>query len=191
MAVGAVSTVEAPPPADPAPPKGGPTLGALVDKYEARSTRASENVRYLAGAGIAVVWMLSRQQLDGLTGDLLRTLAACVGALTADFLHYVVAAFMFGRLKRQYENAGKVRQDFITIPRTTNLPGSVLYWTKIILLVIAFGSLVLNFVGRLRPPHVAESSAKSEAVCRAAPLDGELALECCGEAPPCRSSIAE
>jgi len=155
---------------------GGPTLGALIDKYEARSTRASENVRYLAGAGIAVVWMLSRQQLDGLTSDLLRTLALCVGALAADFLHYVVAAFMLGRLKRKYEDSGKVRQDFIKVPRSTNLPGTVLYWTKIVFLVLAFASLVFNFVARLAPvpaaPRTAEIAAPSEAiVCRAGASD--------------------
>ncbi len=96
--------------------------------------------------------------------------------MAADFLHYVVAAFMLGRLKRKYEDSGKVRQDFIKVPRSTNLPGTVLYWTKIVFLVLAFASLVFNFVARLAPvpaaPRTAEIAAPSEAiVCRAGASD--------------------
>lgn len=148
---------------EPSPPSGGDTLGDLYDNYKERSARVSENVRYLAGAGIAVVWMLSRQKMEGLTSDLLRTLVLCVGALIFDFAHYVVAAFMLRRLHRKYVKEGKKRQDFIQVPKSTNNPGIVLYWIKIVMLVLAFGSLVFNFAGRLGRTQAAEPAASTDA----------------------------
>ncbi len=161
MPGGAVSPIEAP---ASEPATGGPTLGDLADKYEARSARASENVRYLAGAGIAVVWVLSRQSVQALTPDLLRTLVLCVGALALDFSHYVVAAFMFGRLKRRHEGEGKVRQDFVRVPRRTTLPSTILYGLKIVVLVLALVSLVANFVSRLGPAQAGAAQATAPAV---------------------------
>src|SRR6266545_5994107 len=166
----AVSPVPAQPPDPPPPPTGGPTLGALADKYEARSARASENVRYLAAAGIAIAWVLSGQSVPDLTRDLLCTIVLCVLALIFDFFHYVVAAFLLGRRKEKYEREKKVRQDFITVPKWMTKTISVFYWIKIVLVVLAFVPLVSNFVGRLRSAPASAPAASANAVARSAPL---------------------
>jgi hypothetical protein len=172
---GGASSPASPEPLESPSSTGGYTLGDLYDHYKERSARASENVRYLAGAGIAVVWMLSRQSIDGLTSDLLRTLVLCVGALISDFAHYVVAAFMLRRLHSKYVNERKKRQHFITVPKSTNRPGAVLYWIKIALLVLAFVSLVINFVARRGAPQA------SRPVASAAPAVEPTAPMMCSE----------
>ncbi len=173
MPGGTLASVPTPTPELAAPPIGGPTLGALADRYEARSARASENVRYLAGAGIAVVWMLSRQGIEGLTSDLLWTVGWCVGALLFDFLHYVVAAFKLGQLKKKYEDEGKVRENFITIPRSTTRPATILYWIKIVLLLLAFVSLATDVGRRLGAPPVSSAVAPVEIVAPVPVMCGE------------------
>jgi hypothetical protein len=132
-----------------AAPVGGPTLAELYERYEARSARAGENVRFIAAAVIAVVWVLSGENIAGLATELLWTLALSVGALAFDFFQYVVAASMLGRLFDHHVSEGKKRQDFVTIPKGTNRPATVLYWIKIVLLVFSFVSLAINFTGRI------------------------------------------
>lgn len=160
MPSGALSAAPMPPP-ERLPPTGGPTLGALADKYEARSARASENVRYLAAAVIAIAWVLSGQSVPALTRDLLFAIVLSVLALVFDFSHYVVAAFLFGRLKKKYEHEKKVRQDFITVPKWITKTIAVFYWLKIVLLVAAFVPLVSNFVARLGSAQASTPAASA------------------------------
>ena len=155
------------PPADAESPKG-PTLKDLIDEHAEASGRASENARFLAGAGIAVVWLLSDEKVQGLANDLLVSVGLFATVLFFDFLHYFVKAEGLAWLQRKEERAGKKRPDVIRVPRSLIRPFFWLYWAKIAVLVAAYFSLGVNVLGRLGGEEPSVPTAY-ELTCRPAP----------------------
>src|SRR5690242_724699 len=65
----------------------------VTEEHQYHSSRASESARVMAGAGIAFVWLLAGDRLEGLRdGWLLATVLFLVAALALDAAHYIVGA---------------------------------------------------------------------------------------------------
>lgn len=170
MSEPAVRAVDAPPQDRPK----GATLADLISAYEAASGRASENVRFLAAAGIALVWVMAGKNVGNLTPDLLWDGVFLAGALFADFLHYVVQAWILRSRHRMAIRAGKKRGDEVGgLSKREDHVLTAMWWTKIIVLVVAYvlvgGSVVSRIVGATNAPAGTQAEAsiqQASDVCR-------------------------
>lgn len=108
------------------------------DYYEL-SGKLSDNVRKLAFAGIAIVWIF-KQEKDGtfMLPQLLKlAMLMFVLALSFDLLQYIYQTIIWGAFHRYHEN--KIRQDEeLAAPCYFNWPTIVFFWFKIAVLVLGY-----------------------------------------------------
>ena len=122
-------------------------LEDLRENYQYHSKRASDIVRYLGFAGIALIWAL-RATLDGQPptfplGLILPGFLIILG-LAFDLLHYVVATLVWGIYHRCKEKErGVTKQSEFNAPRLINLPANIFFWGKILAMVIAYCLLLV------------------------------------------------
>lgn len=152
-------------PGDGPAPKG-LTLAGVIEAYEANSGRASENVRVLCFAGLGLVWVLSGQQLAGLTRDLLAACLFLTATLLFDFLQYSVAAVRFERFVESQSEKGVKREEEVNLPLDFHKWPTRLYWTKLGSLTFAYVILIGAVVVRL---HGAPAPASATEVMSATP----------------------
>lgn len=134
------------------------TLGDADTEITTYSSRASENVRALAFAGLAFVWLIA-PSLSEIHGVLRWAAGLLVVALFADFAHYVIgwATWDFFILRRT-ENALHARGERPTRETPAEYDDSVLRWIdwayyfKIIAVVAAYGMLLVAVVSRIGAP---------------------------------------
>ena len=124
------------------------TLKEAAAAHGDYSRRASENVRFLALAGIGVVWLLCGGKLDGLhQKDLLIIAIALVVVLLLDFGQYVWGAERWDRFIRRVEakrpRERRTPDSKIQIPPRLLTPIYVLYWAKIWAIVVAYVALAI------------------------------------------------
>lgn len=124
-------------------------LADAIKAQEEYSARASENVRFLALAGIGFVWLFSNQKVEGLAKDLLFAALALVIVLCVDFLQYLVGAQIWERFVSDQERAGHQREDTVAAPRTIHRPIYALYWCKVAVLAIGYILLAYAIVVRI------------------------------------------
>jgi len=124
-------------------------LADAIKAHEEFSARASENVRFLAVAGIGIVWLLSDQKVEGLARDLLFAALALVIVLCLDFLQYFVAAQIWDRFVSDQESAGRQREDTVAAPRGIHGPIYGLYWSKVAVLAIGYCLLAYAIIVRI------------------------------------------
>lgn len=125
---------------------------AQSSKY---SERASENVRALAFAGLAFVWLIA-QKLSEIHGVLRWAAVLLLVALFADFIHYVIgwATWDFFILRRT-EKALHARGEPISRETPAEYDDSVLRWIdwayyfKIVAVIAAYGTLLVAVLSRL------------------------------------------
>lgn len=99
----------------------------LVDArnaYYEFSGKVSDISRALALAGIALIWVFKIDSKDGphVPHELILPAFVLVLALSADFLHYVVATFAWGMYHRYKEKKGATEKDQFLAPRWINWP---------------------------------------------------------------------
>jgi hypothetical protein len=118
--------------------------------YSYHSGKTSDIVRQLGFVGMAVVWVF-KTDLAGkptIPTDLLPAAILIVMGLTLDLLQYVVCSAVWGIYNRIKERNVDKDCDFLA-PRQINWPALTFFWSKTIVMVVAY-LLILRFLyGRL------------------------------------------
>lgn len=117
--------------------------------YQDYTEKASEIVRQLGFAGIALIWLF-RDETAGdpvISAALLPAGLLIIAALASDLLQYVVGSLVWGIYNRRHERAGVSEDQEFTAHPMLNWPALFFFWGKIISIVVAY--LILGvFVAR-------------------------------------------
>lgn len=123
-----------------------------LENYYFHSGKASDNVRQLAFAGIAVIWIF-KIDLNGspkLPPELLLPLVLIAVGLAADLFQYYFAAVCWGFYHRWKEQQVQVREDTdFKAPHQLNWPGLVCYHIKIFTIIGGYYYILKFLVGWL------------------------------------------
>ncbi len=115
--------------------------------YYEYTGKASEIVRYLGFAGIALVWIFKVE--GGGTISIPQPLIApsfwLVIGLTLDLFHYVVGSIIWGVYNRYKEKIGTKECDEFIASLKINWPTNFFFWSKIIAIIIAY-ILIIRFL---------------------------------------------
>lgn len=136
-------------------------LADLREAYQFFSEKTSEIVRNLGFAGIALIWIF-KTTVDGrdvVPAELVPAGALVVIGLALDFLHAIVGTATWGiynRIKERKLDARAAKDksfdpeeyDFLA-PVPINWPALVLFWSKIVAMLIAYVMLIRFLVGRV------------------------------------------
>ena len=119
--------------------------------YDYFSGTASTIARQLGFAGIAIIWIFKTDQggVYRVPPELIWPGLLLVGALAADFLHYLAAAVMWGGYHRHKERKGINDDQEFLAARWVNWPGNAFFGTKLALVVAAYALLIVFLVGKL------------------------------------------
>lgn len=124
-------------------------LKDIRETYYTHTQKASDLSRYLALAGIGLVWIFRIQAADKLSlpKDLiLPTLLLTVG-LSLDLLQYIAGSIIWGAYNRHKEKSGAKESDEFKCPRALNWPTLFFFWSKLISIALAY-YLILAFLRR-------------------------------------------
>ncbi len=117
------------------------------DFYEF-SGKLSDNARKLAFAGIAIVWIFKQEENGSyIIADGLKTaMLMFVVCLSLDLLHYIYQTIVWGSFHTYQENKLKndEQAEFLA-PRIFKNIANVIFWLKVIALVIGY-SLMVRFL---------------------------------------------
>jgi hypothetical protein len=117
------------------------------DQYSYFSRKASEYVRQLGFAGLALIWLF-RIETDKqwhIPRELLAPGIWIVIALGLDLLHYTSGALLWGMFHRTQDKTGIPEDKKIVAPRWINWPGLLFFWGKIFVTCVAYG-LIFQFL---------------------------------------------
>ena len=130
-------------------------IAELRDTYYEATDKVSELVRQLSLAGIAVVWILRTGDHSGgikYSSELLRPLVFFVGSLSCDLLQYSYKSAVWGLLNRYYWRRHHDNKADVQVSPKWNWLTLILFWFKVLLVIIGYVYL-LNFMwSQLRPP---------------------------------------
>jgi len=121
-------------------------------KYQESSQRTSENVRQLAFAALAVVWLFKPPDVAASwqwPRGLVAAGALATAALIFDFMQYLWNTIAWGRFHRRKEMEGVPLDGLILAPRRINRPAALFFWLKAAALCGAYGFLLFVVVRRL------------------------------------------
>ena len=127
-------------------------LSAARDCYYSHTGNASAAARQIAFAGIAVVWVFNQPQsnkLIYLPDELITVLLLLCITLAFDLLQYTFSSAVWGIYSRFKEKQLKHRfhdDPDIEPPSELNLPGIVMFWLKLAMLVGAYWNLARYLV---------------------------------------------
>jgi len=115
------------------------------------SKTASEVNRTLAFAALAVVWIFRLEQTAPtlLPRELIGPTVWSVLSLALDLFHYASSTVIWAAYTRHKEIEGIAGDEEFLAPAEINYPGNVLFWGKIICLMIAYVSLLRFLWSRL------------------------------------------
>ena len=124
-------------------------LSEYLKTYYDLSAKASDVSRQLALAGIALIWIFKTGEINknlAIPGPLIYAAFCFALALAADLSHYIIAAATWGifhrimekKLKEQGVNTETVE---LTHSRKLNWPTNILFWSKVLLVIIGYGVL--------------------------------------------------
>jgi hypothetical protein len=118
-------------------------LGDARDAYYDYSSRVSESTRFLAFAGIGVVWVLRVEKAsEAITSSLLLPLLLFVASLGFHLLHYVAATLVWGAFHRYTEIRMKGDEDTTFLaPPWINWPGNLFFISKVLLVIAGYITL--------------------------------------------------
>lgn len=110
------------------------------DAYDYFSGKTSDIIRYLGLAGIAIVWIFRTESTDkiSLSHHLLLPTILLIMGLSLDLFHYIAGTIIWGTYHRIKEKSGINAEKEFDAPRQINWPTLVLFWSKIIPIVIAY-----------------------------------------------------
>lgn len=122
-------------------------LKDTLENYYYHSGKTSELVRQLGFAGIAIVWVFKADVAGRQTvpPELIPAALLVVTALTLDLLHYATGSLIWGIYHRIKENAGATPAAEFLAPRQINWPALVFFWSKTLVMVVAYG-FILKFL---------------------------------------------
>lgn len=115
--------------------------------YYDYSRKASEIVRYLGFAGIALIWVFRSENSGAITVPvklLFPSILLIIG-LTLDLLHAVTGTITWGIYNRYKEHSGTKETDKFKAPVRINWGTLFFFWTKIIVIIWAY-VLLINFL---------------------------------------------
>ncbi len=123
-------------------------LSKYNDKSGEFSKKASEIVRQLALAGIAVVWIFKNDSnQDILPSELDKAVLCFVLTLAIDLAHYVIMSLILKWFFRYHE--WKATRGDIKFKWYLNAPGYIMYISKIICCVIGYIFVIQFLLGKL------------------------------------------
>jgi hypothetical protein len=117
-------------------------LATVSADYQWYSSQASSAVRYLAVAGVGLVWLLAGGSIDGMGTLHLCALLLLAGVMGADLLQYTVAARVWGRFLDEQAARGRGPESLVALDlgQTTWIDRA--YRTKLVLLLCAWAMVL-------------------------------------------------
>jgi hypothetical protein len=118
------------------------------------SGKASEIVRSLALAGIAVIWVFKTDGQDGtinLPSKLWWGAFAIISAVGFDLLHYITGSLTWSIFHWYKEKRQKTKETTeFDAPNQINLGTVVCFWAKIVAIAIGYGLILCYLIQRIR-----------------------------------------
>jgi hypothetical protein len=108
--------------------------------YKDYTGKASDIVRQLGFAGIALIWLF-RTDVGGkpvVTEELFRAGFLIIVALACDLLQYVAGSLVWGIYNRRIERDGYPEDENFTASRRLNWPTLMFFWGKIVCIAAAY-----------------------------------------------------
>lgn len=119
----------------------------LKEAYEYPSKQTSEILRYLALAGVAIIWMF-KEEVDGkrtIPDELFWPLLLIICGLLVDFFHY---AFLAHTHHRCFVTADRSAEK-IDVPPWYAMVGWVMWYIKIAIVLVGYGFLLRYLSSKL------------------------------------------
>jgi hypothetical protein len=119
----------------------------VQSRYKYYSEKASDRVRQLGFAGIALIWIF-RRNANGelqLPEQLIPPALALILALACDFLQYVAGTLIWAVYGRWLEFRKMGKDTEFQAPDAVNWPALICFWSKICLMAIAY-ALIVHFL---------------------------------------------
>ncbi len=119
--------------------------------YQYFSEKASDIVRQLGFAGIALIWLF-HSEVGGkpvINSALLPAGFWIILALTCDLLHYVAGTLVWGIYNRRSEQASRSETEEFTANPMLNWPILTFFWGKVVCIIIAYvilGAFVVHTI---------------------------------------------
>jgi len=122
-------------------------ISTLCAAYYEATGKASDLIRQLDFAGIAVVWMFKGEADPAIhfPNRLLWVLGCFAVSLACDLCQYVYKSAMLGLMNHHFWNNHHDDEQDVRFSSRWNWPGIALFWSKIAA-VIAGYAMLLNFI---------------------------------------------
>jgi hypothetical protein len=122
-------------------------LKEYKEVYQEFSGKLSDNVRKLAFAGIAIVWIFKQEKEGTFILPYLLKLAMLmfVIALSFDLLQYVYQTLTWGIFYRHFEKKLPSEESELMASKYLNWPAIFFFWSKVIALAVGY-VLILKFL---------------------------------------------
>jgi hypothetical protein len=124
-------------------------LAFIRERYSYYSGKASDIVRQLAFAGIALVWLFKTEIKGqwGIPTELFPAAGLIVLTLSLDFLQYAAGSLIWAAYNKVKESAHTADEAEFLAPRLINWPTNFFFWTKVVTNTLAYW-LILRFLAR-------------------------------------------
>lgn len=126
------------------------TTSESLSCYQKHSGKASDLVRQLAFAGLALVWLFKTDKSGGvkLPANLLWPAGLIILALVLDLVQYTYASAAWGTFNRMVEKHYRDDQEF-GAPTWINWPTLICFWAKIAAVIAAYCLLLSYTSGQI------------------------------------------
>jgi hypothetical protein len=123
-------------------------LDHVREAYEALSARASEIVRQLSLAGVALVWLFRSEKFGSpeLPPPLVSAALFFFLALLLDFLQYLSGTMIWHIYFRRKENQGAKLESQVSAPVQLSWPTWIIFYAKSLTVVFAYAWYVIPFL---------------------------------------------
>ncbi len=117
--------------------------------YQFFSGEASKLARQFGFAGLAVIWIFRNESAGGaIPSPLIPPALLIVVSLGLDFLHYVVAATIWGCFHTKLERKEIPADEDVQAPAWYNWPALVFFGGKLLAMLVAYGFLIAFLMQR-------------------------------------------
>lgn len=126
----------------------------VQDNYGYLTGKASDIVRQLAFAGIAVVWIFRITDTTGrmqVPPEFVKVAFGCVVSLSLDLLQYLVASVFWGVFGCHLDRKGVKADDEFAAPGWINWPALLFFWGKSAVIVLSYVLLLKTLWGYFHP----------------------------------------
>jgi hypothetical protein len=128
-------------------------LEKAQEAYDYFTVKASDLVRQLGFAGIALIWIF-KGTINGrevVPPDLVPAAKWIAVALSLDLLHYVFGALIWGAYHRFKERQATPKGETFEAPRMINWPTLACFWGKIVAVGLAYARIIPFLAARVLP----------------------------------------